>query len=491
VDTLFVWRDYALVGAPRDQAHRLHAAAALHRAAPLGVVADRALLPFAAPDVTVSIGQLDIVSDRVLDAFQPARWEASVRALADNGGTRSRYALRVRDAVLLNGHPGPDDAADIAADWIAAEFASYGYTPTEHLFPYSLFNGPERAATFGMRNIIAEHPALRGDGEGVILLVAHYDTKASRTPEWDTRWRDIRAPGADDNASGVATVLEAARLLTELRLAHTVRFVLFSGEELGLIGSRHYADAMARADEDIVAVINVDMIGHDALGRFDLHAVANGQSRWLLEAVESIRRVITSDVVLVPQVDSNLTFSDHAPFWWEGYSALLFTEETDIESGAFYEHYHTANDTADRVDYAYGTEAARLICGIVALLAAPDAPPDPTPLPRGDEEKDEVVRVLNAVAYPNPYVVGSNIPLRIAYPAGSAVDVRAEVYTAAGRRVFTVAPSPTTTSAPVVIWDGRTQDGTLAPPGLYFVRVETRDRVGSPYVATLRVLVAP
>ena len=72
----------------------------------------------AAPTVRVTTAQRDIVETAVLRAFDASRWEATVRLLADNGGTRSRFAWRVRDAALLNGHPLPDAAADMAADWI-------------------------------------------------------------------------------------------------------------------------------------------------------------------------------------------------------------------------------------------------------------------------------------------------------------------------------------------------------------------------------------
>ncbi|MBT5713287.1 M20/M25/M40 family metallo-hydrolase [Candidatus Poribacteria bacterium] len=486
VDTLFVWGDYALVGAPRGEAERLHHAALPHRVAPLGVIADDALRPFAAPDIRVSAGQRDAVADRVLRAFDSARWEHSVRTLADNGGTHSRYAWRVRDAMLLNGHPPPDHAADDAGDWIAEQLRSYGYVPEEHTFPYSAFVGSTRAATFHMRNIIAERAGVGQERDEVILVTAHYDTKASRTEGWETRWRDMPAPGADDNATGVATVLEIARLLADIPLGRTVRFALFSGEELGLIGSRHYAHATRDAGDDIAAVINIDMIGHDADGRFDLHVVANRRSRWLLEAVESLRRVIDSPIALLPEVNSDFTFSDHAPFWWEGYSALFVAEETDFRSGEFPAFYHTSDDTPDKVNFAYGAEAARLIAGIVAMLAAPDAAPGPSALPAREQ-----VSVLGAVAFPNPYVIESGVPLRIEYRLADAVDVRAEVYTAAGKRVFGVATFPAPSEAGVVLWDGATEEGEPAPPGLYFVRIEARDRMGTPHLRTLRVFVSP
>ncbi len=444
------------------------------------------LSPMPAPTIRVTTSQRDVVASAVLQRFDANAWEATVRRLADNGGTRSRYAWRVRDATLLNGHPPPDAAADMAADWIADELRSYGYSPTEQVFPHHAFAGETRAATFRMRNIIAEREAVGADAGGFILVTAHYDTKASRSDGWEQAWREMPAPGANDNATGVATVLELARLLASIPLRRSVRFALFSGEELGLIGSRHYAHAMRQAEEDIAAVINIDMVGHDSDGLYDLHVVANRQSRWLLEAVEHLRRFIDSDIALQPRVEPGSTFSDHAPFWWEGYSGVLVSEESDAKPAERHPTYHTSEDTAEHVNFEYGAEAARVIAGVVALLAEPATPQGASVLPRRDDTS-----VLQASVFPNPYASGSAEPLRVAYELSDAVDFRAAVYATSGRRVHLVAPEATAASRPVVVWDGSAATGGRAPAGVYYVLVEARDRSGARHARTLRVLVLP
>ena len=119
---------------------------------------------------------------------------------------------------------------------------------------------------------------LAGSGlPGAVLVTAHLDSTAARDPGYQPATDP--APGADDDGSGIASVLAAARAVLALVDAHAVprrevRFVLFNAEEQGLVGSRAYARDQAALGADIVAVLQLDMIGYDvAAGRaFELHA---------------------------------------------------------------------------------------------------------------------------------------------------------------------------------------------------------------------------
>jgi hypothetical protein len=110
----------------------------------------------------------------------------------------------------------------------------------------------------------------------------------------------------------------------------------------------------------------------------------------------------------------------------------------------------------------------------------------PDALPSGDG-----VKPLSVSAYPNPYAARSGETLKVQYHLADAVDVRAEVYTTNGRRVRRFRPIATAGPGPIAVWDGSTQDGSAAPPGVYFVRVEGRDRNGIRHRGVLRVLVTP
>ena len=134
-----------------------------------------------------------------------------------------------------------------------------------------------------MYNVIGELPGTDPTA-GYYLICAHYDAIGSRTKGgWN--WRTDPAPGADDNASGVAAVLEAARVLSQVDLPWTVRFALWSGEELGLHGSREYAGRAGDDDDRILGVINIDMVGYNRQ-RNRVELVTNPASQWIVDLLE-------------------------------------------------------------------------------------------------------------------------------------------------------------------------------------------------------------
>lgn len=129
------------------------------------------------------------------------------------------------------------------ADYLFRSLTSFGI---EAHFDTYHFNGKK------YRNVVG---TLKGKEkpEEAYLLVAHYDS-ISETPE-------LTAPGADDNASGIAVVLETARILSKCPPGLSVKFIFFSNEEQGLIGSKHYASFASEQQETILGVLNVDVVG--------------------------------------------------------------------------------------------------------------------------------------------------------------------------------------------------------------------------------------
>ncbi|MDG1481295.1 MAG: M28 family metallopeptidase [Myxococcota bacterium] len=202
-----------------------------------------------------------------------------------------------------------------------------------------------------LTNLIAEIP---GQTDTPVILGAHYDSTAAA--EDDYRPAEDDAPGADDDASGVSAILEVARLLAGGRYRHPIRFVLFDGEEVGLLGSHHHAPQYT----DIRMALILDPIGYnpgDVL-------FFSYDSRWSAEA-EALMAVATDlEVYGVDQEaiggDSR---SDHWPFWLAGLPAL--------HCGTFPQPptYHTARDEYDVVDQAFLTEITRLIAEHVTDLA--------------------------------------------------------------------------------------------------------------------------
>jgi len=257
-----------------------------------------------------------------------------------------------------------------AADYIANRFAALGLDVTLDPLPFP------REDESVITNVIGTLEGLApSDERQVWIISAHYDSIASSTPDWTP---GDPAPGADDNASGVAAVLEAARLLSRHRFYHTVRFIAFAGEEQGSYGSRHYASQARARGEPIAGVLNLDMIGYETDGApwFEIHAGLDPGSAFLANAVT--RTVEAYGLDLLPQVWTAMAIgrSDHESFWEQGFPALLLIEDTELRGPTqdWNPYYHTVNDTLDKLNLRFLQEMARAAVGSLAHLARPMAP---------------------------------------------------------------------------------------------------------------------
>ena len=239
-----------------------------------------------------------------------------------------------------------------------------------------------------LENVEAEFP---GRGlDGVVLVTAHMDSTAARQPGY--RPEADPAPGADDDASGVAGVLAAADALCALDAAsggprRTVRFVLFNAEEQGLVGSSAYARDQARLGAPIVAVLQMDMIGWDSgSGRtFEVHAGFRS-SPSVQERSLALARLVAG---LVPQVspalpapqlyphdgepDPGEARSDHSSFQASGYPACLVSEDLFAGPGPgappsdMNPQYHLPSDLS--VDAGYAADIARVVTAAAWVAA--------------------------------------------------------------------------------------------------------------------------
>jgi hypothetical protein len=227
------------------------------------------------------------------------------------------------------------------------------------------------------RNLIADLPGADRRDE-LVAIAAHYDSVRG-------------APGANDNGSGVAAVLEIARLARAHSPRRTWRFALFVNEEppffkSGLMGSRVHVERARARGERFVAMYSLETIGYYAdapgsqaypapLGLFypdrgDFVAfVANFASRGLLHASLAKFRAhaqFPSEGIAAPAIIPGVDWSDHWTFWDAGLPAVMITDTAPYR----YPHYHTARDTPDKVDY---DRLARVTVGIERMLRALDA----------------------------------------------------------------------------------------------------------------------
>jgi hypothetical protein len=276
--------------------------------------------------------------------------KAHVRHLSEDIGTRT-----YQETEKLNK----------AADYIEEKFRSYKCNVRRQSFRN------EKSTYY---NIEAEVKGTLAGG-GMIVIGAHYDTA------WGT-------PGADDNASGVAGVLELARLVSEKPLPYTIRFVAFALEEPPFfrtknMGSYVYAESLKKEGLKIEGMVSLEMIGYFCdkdgcqyyplpffrwfypnRGNF-LAFVGNIRSRqFTLKMKKAFQKSSSlpveslNTISLVPGVD----LSDHLSFWRFGYNAFMITDT------AFYRnpHYHAQSDTAEKLDYK---KIAEFVKGLYNALA--------------------------------------------------------------------------------------------------------------------------
>ena len=241
---------------------------------------------------------------------------------------------------------------DAAADSVFQFFQSLGLRASYAPFTFG--------STRSSRNVIAEKPGVRQPGE-VVIICGHYDSTSNQ--------KETLAPGADDNATGVAAVMEAARLLSRFDFDFTVKFIAFGAEEFGLYGSADYASKARAAGERIIGVINLDMIGYaDALPE-DLDLIVNPLSEWLAERLR-LAAGTYAGLTTKKTVTASANYSDHAPFWDRGYPALLAIEDQPLHNP----FYHRTTDTAEKLNEGFLAASTR---GCLALLAELAQPADP------------------------------------------------------------------------------------------------------------------
>lgn len=251
-----------------------------------------------------------------------------------------------------------------ARDYIQQSLEQAGWTIEKQAF------GEATAAGI---NLYAERSGSDPEA-GKILLAAHYDTVEL-------------SPGADDNATSVATVLEAARLLAQTSTPRTLEIALFDLEEAGLLGSVAFAEQLASA-QDLQGAIIMDMIGYacyesgcqsypDLLpiepptDRGDFLAVIGDQGHpdliksFTQANPPDLPQVLTLAIPTFGRLTPDLVRSDHVPFWRRGIGAVLVTDTANFRNP----NYHQATDTPETLDQDFFVGATqRVVNATTALL---------------------------------------------------------------------------------------------------------------------------
>ena len=284
---------------------------------------------------------------------------------------RRTSILRHLRSLVGERHPqSAPHALNQAAEYLAGRFAEYGWTTSGQ---------PFRALGKSYFNILGiKSPPGRPakDAQPPLLIGAHYDTV-------------MASPGADDNASALAVLLEAADRLRHLVVARPVWLAAFCLEEQGLLGSRAFISGLKQTGQLLDGAIVLECVGYasrDAgsqrtppgvpiavptVGNF-LGIVGNEASRELVAAIErNARRVAPTTPTLARAVPArgeslpDVRRSDHAAFWDEGYRAVMLTDTADFRNP----HYHQPSDTVDTLDLDFLEGVSEIVVGCIEDLA--------------------------------------------------------------------------------------------------------------------------
>jgi hypothetical protein len=276
-----------------------------------------------------------LINDLSIDSMMLYVGQLSGETAVDIGAGPQMIVSRHKD------HPGNG----MSQAFIQQKLSQFGYSPVLQSFSATGYN------------VLATKPGVV-PGLPAVVIGAHYDAMPGGVYD---------APGADDNGSGTAALLEIARVIAEVDLQHPVVFAFWDEEEQGLVGSAFHAGGLAANDVQLRGVINMDALAYDGNGdmKARIHSRAIGNSHEIADTVFAVRAHYNIDLDLLLTVPG-ATYSDHASFWNEGFGAILIIEEFGADGNPF---YHTPEDRVEHFDVPYYEKLARLSLGTLVTLA--------------------------------------------------------------------------------------------------------------------------
>jgi hypothetical protein len=330
---------------------------------------------------------------------------------------------------------------NLAADYIEQKLESFGLT---------VYN--QNYSTNG-RNVYAEQ--IGSDyPEQRYIICAHYD---------DMPPGPI-APGADDNASGTAAVLEAARLLSNYNSKYSIVYALWDEEEQGLLGSQNYVYQALATNEDIQGVINIDMIGWDSDNDMKLWVNTRDTANSVYISDMTVQVNTSYQIGLDPQILNPGSGSDNLVFWYFGFSAIGVEELYGID---WNDYYHTTEDKIDKFNLPYFHRCAKMVIGTLATLA------ELSPSSTINSESDIVHQYLLLQNYPNPF--NPNTTIRYQIPEKSFISLK--VYDLLGNEIAILTNEEKPAGTYEVEFDISSVSGSVSAKdgyasGVYFYRLQ-------------------
>lgn len=242
-----------------------------------------------------------------------------------------------------------------AAEYISEKFEEVGLEINYHF--WKSFGKRWHPRFYEGKNVIGTLNGTDNPDKDILIFNAHYDTvKVS--------------PGANDDGSGVVAVLAAAYALSQFNFNRTIKFISFSGEEVGLLGSNAYAKDIYDKNVDIFAEFNADMIGYakNTEGEKTVRVGGTEDVQWMLDSIEQINEDYSIDFTnlnrgILDPLEAH-GGSDYYAFLEFGYDPIVFWQ-SDFDSA----YFHTPEDTIEHINFSYFVNTTRLIVGALAYLA--------------------------------------------------------------------------------------------------------------------------
>jgi Zn-dependent M28 family amino/carboxypeptidase len=282
--------------------------------------------------------------------------------------SRARRIVEILANKYPSRHGGYPETLNAAADFIDKEFQALGFVVESHFY---------ECDEAKVRNLIVEKKGSQPELSSIVVG-AHYDTV-------------VGTPGADDNASGIAGLLELARLLKDHPNMRTIKFVAFPHEEppyffTHLMGSRQYARKLKQEGANVLVMLALEMLAYAGekydqlypaplmrtLGRYPKYGdfialVGNLRSLRMMSVVRRamrLRGTIGVESLSAPGFLPPLFLSDHSSFWSAGFPALMITDTAFLRNP----HYHRESDMADTLNYTFLAEVIALVSSAVLAL---------------------------------------------------------------------------------------------------------------------------
>lgn len=202
------------------------------------------------------------------------------------------------------------------------------------------------------RNVIATLHGVDLTSDKLYVVGAHYDSRCYADQS--------NAPGATDNAGGCAIVLEFARIMSQYRFNHTIKFACWNAEEDGVLGSSDYAKYASENSLNIGLYVNFDSSCYDPHNEFVLDTLYDQNSRWVSDLMTQHNSIYCIGLTLTYNAQG--CGSDHRSFWNYGYAAVMTRERE-------YGPMHTEYDTVDKVSTMFAKKNGQLCMSVLATLA--------------------------------------------------------------------------------------------------------------------------